>query len=87
MAKRIVQAVNTSKRYDWTKQGPGFCWAELIALYDDGTWETLFKYQWAYDGDGQFFNSGRLRNHTKDEAVLKLEQDHYSGKLKGVFMV
>ena len=85
--KIIVHAMNSTKRYgDTAKRGNCHCWAELMLLYEDGTWEKIFEYRWNHPFDTKLFNTGRLTNITRAEAIVKLEKDYYSGKLEGKFM-
>ena len=84
--KIIVQAMNSGKRYGDTEKRKCHCWAELILLYEDGTWEKIFEYRWNDPFNMKMFNSGRLTNITRAEAITKLEKAYYSGKLEGVFM-
>ena len=83
--KIIVQAINTPKRYVNTEGRNAHSWGELIALYEDGTWEKLFEYRWKDPLNEKRFNTKWLANVTKEEAIAKLERDYYAGKLEGVF--
>ena len=86
--KRIVEAVNTNKRYGSTAtERDTRCWAELIALYEDGTWEVLFEYRWNDYRNEKKFNGGRLRGITRAQALEKLEKDYFAGKIEGVFKI
>lgn len=84
--KVIAHAMNSSKRYGDTEKRNAHCWAELMLLYEDGTWEKVFEYRWNDPFNTKLFNTGRLTGITKAEAIIKLEKDYYSGKLEGVFM-
>ena len=84
--KIIVHAFNGTKRYGDREKRNCHCWAELILLYNDGTWEKIFEYRWTDYFNNKVFNSGRLTNLTRAEALVKLEQEYYSGKLEGIFM-
>lgn len=84
--KRIIEAVNTNVRYGNCEKRNAHCWAELILLYEDGTWEKIFEYRWPDAFNVIRFNTGRLKNLTRKEAIAKLETDYYKGKLIGVFM-
>lgn len=82
MSKKIKRGFNTKEfggyhEYRWH--------GELYVLYDDGTWEVLFEYQWADRDDIHLFNVSRLRGKTKEDVIKKLEADYHAGKIKGVF--
>lgn len=84
--KLVVQALNTTIRYGDTANRNAHCWAELILLYEDGTWEKIFEYRWLDPLNVKRFNTGRLTNLYREEAIAKLEVDYWKGKLSGVFM-
>lgn len=84
--KIVVHAMNSTKRYGDAEKRNAHCWAELMLLYDDGTWEKIFEYRWKDPFDTKLFNTGRLKGITRGEAIAKLESDYYSGKLEGIFM-
>lgn len=84
--KLIVHAMNSNVRSGGRKDKNYQCWAELMLLYEDGTWEKIFEYRWDCSLDAKRVNTGRLTNITRSEAIAKLEKDYYSGKLQGIFM-
>ena len=83
--KLIVQALNTGVRYGDTEKRNAHCWAELIFLYEDCTWEKVFEYRWTDPFNVKRLNTGRFTNITREEAIAKLEVEYYKGKLTGVF--
>ena len=83
---RIVQAVNTHVRYGDTDRRNCHAWAELILLYEDQTWETVFEYRWNDPFNIKKFNVRRLHGRTREEALEILEKEYYIGKLEGIFM-
>jgi hypothetical protein len=84
--KIIVHAMNGPKRNSYGEHGHSNQWAELMFLYEDGTWEKIFEYRWNDPWKTQLFNTGRITGITRAEAIIKLEKDYYSGKLEGIFM-
>lgn len=86
--KIIWQVVNSPVRYGDTEGQNCHCWAELIALYEDGTWEKIFEYRWTNPDNVKRFTGGKhLVGKTRGEAITMLEKQHNAGKLIGVFMV
>ena len=81
--KKIVHALNSCIRNGGNKP---YYWADLILLYEDGTWEKIFEYRWGNTLNSVRFNVSRLRNSTRGEAIAKLEEAYYSGKIEGIFI-
>lgn len=81
--KKITYALNSCIRNGGNKP---YYWADLILLYEDGTWEKIFEYRWDNTIDKSRFNVSGLRNNTRSEAIAKLEKAYYLGKIEGIFI-
>ena len=80
--KIIKQAINTGNHYG----GRDYAYADLIFLYEDGTWEKIFEYRWPDYFNRKRYNAGRFCKRTRGEAIAMLEKAYYNGAIEGVFM-
>ena len=84
MKERIVsEAIHTGVRYGYQDE-----WAhrDLILLYDDGTWEKIFKHSVPEDSKLSSVGTGSLRGKTRTEVVARLEKLYYNDIIKGKFL-
>lgn len=83
----LVEAINTGFRWCHIS-GEYTCWAELIFLYTDGTWEKIFEYRWpAGTEKHDRFNTTYCKGITREAAITKFEKAYYNEKknIKGIF--
>ena len=76
----VLEAMNTGNRYD-----NGVVYRELILLYEDGTWEKIFKTE-AHCNLG-CIGVEHMRGKTRRQIIEKVEKLYYSGKLEGKFLI
>ena len=76
----VVDAIHTGVRnnLDW-----GY-YRELVLLYDDGSWEKIFRS--SADCNISRIKTQHLRGLTRSQVVEKLEVLYYDDKLKGRFL-
>ena len=77
--KIVFEAMNTGVRNDLRSY-----YRELILLYEDGTWEKIFRSE--LPCNIACIGAGHLRGATRYQVVAKLEGLIHSGKLKGEFL-
>ena len=69
-------------------RGVDYAWAELILLYEDGTWEKIFEYR---EPDmcrvRSFHSGGAVPGKTRAEVIEMVKKQYNSGKIEGVFTV
>lgn len=76
--KIVFEAINTGVRNDLR-----WYYRELILLYEDGTWEKIFRSNAACNIS--CMGAGHLKGITRCQVVAKLEDLIHSGKLEGEF--
>lgn len=75
----IVDAITTGHRNDSKEY-----YKELIFLYDDGTYEKIFRGFLCYDL--RYLSGVYYKGLTRAQAIAKLEVYYYNDKLKGRFL-
>ena len=78
--KIVAEAINTSTRNDLR-----WYYRELILLYDDGTWEKIFRS--SSRCDITCIAGNRLRRMTRSQVIAKINDLVRDGKLIGEFLV
>ena len=76
--KVVFEAINTGVR-----GGQDGWYKELILLYEDGTWEKIFKT--CSHCNTNCIGASHLRGLTRAQVIDKIEKLYYSGKLEGKF--
>ena len=83
--KRVVRVINTNWSFNWTSDKNGT--AELVVLYDDNTWETLFIYHDYAECKTRFNCNKHVVGLTKDQLVERLLKQYNTKKdIKGKFV-
>lgn len=81
----IVDAVHTGVRRSPSRDE--YAHRDLILLYDDGTWERVFKHSIPDDSKISRVNIARLTGKTRAEVIAELEELYYNDIIKGKFLV
>lgn len=80
--KIVFEVMHTGTRWDY--RASIRCYRDHILLYEDGSWEKIFRSKAACNIT--CISSGRLRGMTRNQVVTKLEDLVRSGKLEGKFL-
>lgn len=85
--KIIVKALNTPRSHNTKGREHLWCWAELILLYEDGTWEKIFEYQWIKAWDTHCFNTEVLKGRTREKAISIISAAESAGEIEGILTI
>lgn len=79
----VVEAMHTGERRPY----PDYIWhKDLILMYDDGTWERIFKHYLSEGSNVKRVNIANLVGKTRSQAIAQLEELYYSDIIKGKFL-
>lgn len=79
----IVEAIHTRTRWNNIES---VCYRDLILMYNDGTWEKIFRHDLSNNSDVKRINIHHLIGKTRQQVVAELEELYYSDIIKGKFL-
>jgi hypothetical protein len=80
--RTIVEAIHTGHRNNIE----GEYYRDLILMYDDGTWEKIFRHDLRDGSNVKRVNTAHLVGKTRDRMIAELEELYYSDIIKGRFL-